>query len=248
MIYFTLYHQLYSILCRQPEEKTLTGWTTAQAERPAYLQSGGTLDWSQIESSQGCLPWSHQAGLLTSHGDLLVRSTGLNKGSLTSSLFFFLPLTRSSGCFCIWWKNVQFFFFSFFTLFGCCRLSRQAGVNVSYQQCPEYKVERFWIIIKMFYVHRQDCRSITRHPPTSPIFGPQPQQKSCWGRRWRLVLNSVQSAQSGLSVSRRLIKRKHLLCCDLDEFHQNVLDICLHQPWKISVIFSCLLWCFGESL
>ena len=207
MICFTLYHQLYSILCLQTEEKILAGWTTAQAERPACLQSGGTIGWSQIESSQGCLPWSHQAGLLTSHGDLLVRSISLSKGSLTSSLSFFLPLTRSSGCFCIWWKKMHFFSFSFFTLFGFCRLSRQAGVNVSYQQCPEYKVERFWIIIKMFCVHRQDCRSITRCPSTSPIFGPQPKQKSCWGRRWRLVLTSVQSAQSGLSISRRLSKK-----------------------------------------
>ena len=104
-------------------------------------------------------------------------------------------------------KKMHFFSFSFFTLFGFCRLSRQAGVNVSYQQCPEYKVERFWIIIKMFCVHRQDCRSITRCPSTSPIFGPQPKQKSCWGRRWRLVLTSVQSAQSGLSISRRLSKK-----------------------------------------
>ena len=122
MICFTLYHQLYSILCRQTEEKTLAGWTTAQAERPACLQSGGTIGWSQIESSQGCLPWSHQAGLLTSHGDLLVRSTGLNKGSLTSSLSFFLPLTRSSGCFCIWWKKMHFFsspFSLFLDVAGC---------------------------------------------------------------------------------------------------------------------------------
>ena len=117
MICFTLYHQLYSILCLQTEEKTLAGWTTAQAERPACLQSGGTIGWSQIESSQGCLPWSHQAGLLTSHGDLLVRSTGLNKGSLTSSLSFFLPLTRSSGCFCIWWKKNAFFFLLLFHSF-----------------------------------------------------------------------------------------------------------------------------------
>ena len=244
MICFTLYHQLYSILCRQTEEKTLTGWTTAQAERPACLQSGGTLGWSQIESSQGCLPWSHQAGLLTSHGDLLVRSTGLNKGSLTSSLFFFLPLTRSSGCFCIWWKKLQVFLL----LFHSFLMLQAVQAGRGQRQLPAMPRIQGWIIIKMFYVHRQDCRSITRHPPTSPIFGPQPQQKSCWGRRWRLVLTSVQSAQSGLSISRRLIKRKHLLCCNLDEFHQNVLDIYLHQPWKISVIFSCLLWCFGESL